>query len=171
LEVSHQEGAGILDSVNVPDNYAKLSFSYERHLTVGKHLTWMFGTDVRFVTKNAPDFDVSYIGATDYTTRARDVAFYGFGYREGNIPNFVIAKTELRAKVWSEFYSMARINYFQGASKELDVVDRAFDPEYDVFGFAAGIGYNSIAGPMTVWVASNTMNQNVWWYFSFGYNF
>ena len=171
LESTYERNDGVIDSLTSPDNYFNISFSYERYFTFRKRFTLMFGGDLRITTNRTPIFDSYYVGGSKCFIRHNDVAFYGFGYREVSIPNFVIAKTEFRAKIYSELYGMARLNYFQGAKKEFGIVDNAFNPDYDVFGYALGLGFNSIAGPINVWVSSNTMDENLWWYFSFGYNF
>ena len=171
VSIANDSNVGLLDSVSKPDNYFNVSFSYERYVTFRKRYTWMFGGNVCITTNKTPVFDSYYVGGSESFLRNNDIAFYGFGYREVNIPNFVIAKTEFRAKIYSELYGMTRLNYFQGANNEIGIVDNAFNPDYDVFGYAVGLGVNSLAGPINVWVSGNTMDENVWWYFSFGYNF
>ncbi|MDD4746908.1 MAG: patatin-like phospholipase family protein, partial [Salinivirgaceae bacterium] len=171
LEQTYENNEGILDSLTSPDNYVNISLGLERYLTFRRRYTLMFGGDLRITTNRTPVFDSYYVGGSECFSRNNDVAFYGLGYREVGIPNFIILKTQFRAKIYSELYGMARLNYFQGAEKELGIFDKAFDPEYDVFGYALGLGVNSIAGPIMVWLSGNTMDKNIWWYFSFGYNF
>lgn len=171
LKIKHRPDASLLDSVPAPGNYIKFVSGYEFNFSPINRLTCMLGADFRFVTGKAPAFDYLFIGGFDDINRSRDLSFYGLGYRQINLPNLYILKSEVRLKVWKELYGLGRINYLQGTEKIANILFDTFKPEFDIFGYGIGLGYKALIGPVNFWVSGNAKYKNTWVYFSLGHTF
>ncbi|HON19003.1 MAG TPA: patatin-like phospholipase family protein [Salinivirgaceae bacterium] len=171
IRISSHETSQSIDSLKNNLNFLKLALSYQRNFTFFHRLSLMIGTDVRITNSNTPIFESYFIGGNENIARRGDIPFYGIGYREINIPNFFILKTQTRLKLWNELYAMAHYNYLQGTQQIEDIVLDTFKPEFDLSGYGLGIGYKTLIGPINFWITGNTKHKNVWYYFSFGYTF
>lgn len=106
--------------------------------------------------------------------RFGDSRFWGLNYAEVTTPNFLKIGSELQVIPFKKIYLRAGANIL-GFSRHYPLnsemfPDRIFrDDTY--FGYGADLSYNSILGPITVGVGSNTADKRLRTYFSLGLSF
>jgi NTE family protein len=121
-------------------------------------------------TKIFQDF---YVGGYQ-NIRFGDTRFWGLNYAEVATPNFIKAGAELQFIPVKKIYLRAGAN-FLGFSKqypldEVEFPEKIFQDE-TYFGYGADVSYNSILGPLSFGVTSNTADKKLRTYFSIGLSF
>lgn len=121
-------------------------------------------------TKIFQDF---YVGGYQ-NIRFGDTKFWGLNYAEVATPNFIKAGAELQFVPVKKIFLRGGIN-FLGFSKqypidEVEFPDKVFRDE-TYFGYGADISYNSILGPISFGVTSNSADRKLRTYFSIGLSF
>lgn len=106
--------------------------------------------------------------------RFGDTNFWGLNYAEVNTPNFVKAGAELQFVPFKKIYLRGGLN-FLGFSKQYPLnapgfPDRIFQDE-TYLGYGADISYNSILGPISFGITSNSTDKRLRTYFSIGLSF
>ncbi|WP_111671392.1 patatin-like phospholipase family protein [Algoriphagus litoralis] len=106
--------------------------------------------------------------------RFGDTPFWGLNYGEVNTPNFIKAGAEIQFVPIKKIYLRAGAN-FLGFSQQypIDAADfpkKIFRDE-SYFGYGTDVSYNSILGPITFGVTSNTVDKRLRTYFSIGLSF
>lgn len=171
LEIGKNTNNADINSLLNPKQYHKVTADYERYISVGKNITFVFGANGGLTTGTSAIYDSYFIGGSQHNTRSQDVSFYGFGYRQEVFPNFAIVKAETRVRLYSEIYLIGRVNYMQAAEEEFDILFNIDNPYFDTMGYGFGIGINTLFGPITVFGTGNTQNSNLWWYINAGFTF
>ena len=171
LKISDSGNSTEVNSLLNPKQYHKITADYERYISAGKNLTFMLGANAGITTGTSAIYDSYFIGGSQYSSRDRDVTFYGFGYRQEIFPNYAIVKAEARVRLYSEIYLMGRLNYMQAAEDELDILFDIDNPYFDTMGYGLGLGINTLFGPITVFGTRNTLNNDLWWYINAGFTF
>lgn len=171
LEIKNSGNNPDVNNLLNPEQYHKITADYERYISIGNNLTLMFGANAGITTGTSAIYDNYFIGGNQYSSRSQDVSFYGFGYRQEIFPNYAIAKTEARVRLFAEFYIIGRLNYIQAAEEEPDLVLNIDNPYFDTMGYGLGIGINTLFGPITVFGTKNTLNRDFWWYINAGFTF
>ncbi|MDI1324945.1 MAG: patatin-like phospholipase family protein [Algoriphagus sp.] len=118
-------------------------------------------------------FQDYYIGGYQ-NIRFGDTRFWGLNYGEVNTPNFMKAAMELQFIPVKKIYLRGGVN-FLGFSKqypidEVEFPEKVFQDE-TYFGYGADFSYNSIFGPITVGVSSNSSDKKLRTYLSIGLSF
>ena len=106
--------------------------------------------------------------------RFGDTRFWGLNYAEVNTSNFVKGGAELQFVPVKKIYLRAGANVL-GFSRpypinEADFPDKIFQDD-TYFGYGADISYNSILGPISFGMTSNTTDKKLRTYFSIGLSF
>lgn len=106
--------------------------------------------------------------------RFGDTNFWGLNYAEVNTPNFVKAGAELQFVPLKKIFLRGGVN-FLGFSKQYplnapEFPDKIFQDE-TYLGYGADISYNSILGPISFGVTSNSSDKKLRTYFSIGLSF
>lgn len=103
-----------------------------------------------------------------------DTRFWGLNYAEVTTPNFVKAGAELQFVPVKKIFLRGGANFLgfsqQYPLDEAEFPDKIFRDE-TYFGYGADISYNSILGPISVGVTSNTSDKKLRTYFSIGLSF
>ena len=106
--------------------------------------------------------------------RFTDTHFWGLNYAEVQSPNFAKVGMEAQYIPIKKIYLRAGANYLgfseTFAINERDFFDKLFQTE-SFFGFGTDITYQSIIGPITVGVSSNSSDKKLRSYFSLGFSF
>jgi NTE family protein len=106
--------------------------------------------------------------------RFGDTRFWGLNYAEVNTPNFVKAGAELQFVPIKKIYLRGGFNWMgysrQYPIDEIDFPEKIFQDD-SYFGYGADISYQSILGPISFGVSSNTTDKKLRTYFSIGLSF
>ncbi|RIW17087.1 alpha/beta hydrolase [Algoriphagus lacus] len=118
-------------------------------------------------------FQDFYVGGYQ-NIRFGDTRFWGLNYAEVSTPNFIKAGAELQFVPVKKIFLRGGLN-FLGFSKqypldETEFPDKVFRDE-TYFGYGADISYNSIMGPISFGVSSNSADKKLRTYFSIGLSF
>jgi len=128
----------------------------------------VFSTDEG--TKIFQDF---YVGGYQ-NIRFGDTRFWGLNYAEVSTPNFIKAGADLQFIPVKKIYLRGGVNWLgysrQYPIDEVEFPDKVFRDE-TYFGYGADISYQSILGPITVGVSSNSSDKKLRTYLSIGLSF
>lgn len=106
--------------------------------------------------------------------RFGDTPFWGLNYAEVNTPNFIKVGAEIQFVPIKKIYIRGGANFLgfsqQYPINEVDFPEKIFRDE-TYFGYGTDISYNSILGPITFGVSSNSADKKLRTYFSIGLSF
>ncbi|MCU4154782.1 patatin-like phospholipase family protein [Carboxylicivirga sp. A043] len=161
--------------INVPnEHYLAGSVRYNKCFSPSKNVHFETGISLAAFSDDAPFFDMHYIGGTAYNISTGDAAFVGLNYRELVAENYGLASFKINFNLSKTVYAHAVTNgiYAPNFGND-DFVGQNFylGPKEHVLGFGGGIAINSIIGPITLGIGTNTDDWKARAYFSIGYPF
>lgn len=171
--------ASFLDQVAdalVPSPHATLYGRYSKFLPLSKGIQFkpeIAGGLVLSGDDGDKIFQDFYIGGYQ-NIRFGDTRFWGLNYAEVLTPNFIKVGADLQFIPLKKIYLRGGANVL-GFSRQYPIDEAEFpdnifrDETY--FGYGADISYNSILGPITFGVSSNTSDKKLRTYFSLGLSF
>lgn len=117
-------------------------------------------------------FQDFYVGGHQ-NIRFNDTRFWGLNYAEVSTPNFIKAGVDLQFVPVKKIYLRAGADWM-GYSKQYPISeenwpDKILQDDY-YFGYGADLSYQSILGPITVGVSSNSTDRRLRTYFSIGFS-
>jgi NTE family protein len=161
--------------INVPnDTYIAGSVRYTRCFSVSKKAYFETGISLAAFSADAPFFDMHYIGGTAYNISTGDAAFVGLNYREKVAENYGLANIKMNFNLSQMVYAHAVINGIYGSNfgnDDFNGQNFYLGRKESILGFGGGIAINSIIGPITFGVGTNTDDWKARAYFSIGYPF
>ena len=159
-----------------PKPHATLYGRYSKFLAVGPRLQFrpeVAGGMVLSKEDGSKIFQDFFVGGHQ-NIRFGDTRFWGLNYAEVATPNFVKAAAEIQVVPLKKIFLRGGVNWM-GYSRpypidEVDFPDKIFQDD-SYFGYGADISYNSILGPISFGVSSNTSDKKLRTYFSIGLSF
>ncbi len=165
-----------LEDLVVPSPHATLYGRYSKFLSLGERIQFKPEIAGGLVISNDDGdkiFQDFYIGGYQ-NIRFGDTRFWGLNYAEVQTPNFIKVGAELQFIPLKKIYLRGGVNALgysrQYPINETDFPDNIFRDE-TYFGYGADISYNSILGPISFGVSSNTSDKKLRTYFSIGLSF
>ncbi len=167
---------GQLAEALVPSPHATLYGRYSKFLRLSEKIQFkpeIAGGLVLSSDDGDKIFQDFYIGGYQ-NIRFGDTRFWGLNYAEVQTPNFIKVGADFQYIPVKKIYLRGGVNVLgysqQYPINETDFPDNIFrDKNY--FGYGADLSYNSILGPITVGVSSNTSDKKLRSYLSIGLSF
>jgi NTE family protein len=165
-----------LEDLLVPSPHATLYGRYSKFISMGKKIQFKPEVAGGLVISNDDGdkiFQDFYIGGYQ-NIRFGDTRFWGLNYAEVQTPNFIKVGADIQFIPIKKIYLRGGINAL-GYSRQYPINETDFpqnifrDETY--FGYGADVSYNSILGPITFGVSSNTSDKKLRSYFSIGLSF
>lgn len=166
---------GLIDAFT-PNPYATIFGRYSKFFRLSDKI--QFNPEVAgSVTLSKDDadqiFQEYYVGGHQ-TIRFNDTRFWGLNYAEVSAPNFIKAGANLQFVPLKKIYFRTGLNWMgysrQYPISESDWPDKIFQDDY-YLGYGADVSYNSVLGPISFGVSSNTTDKKIRTYFSIGFSF
>lgn len=159
-----------------PKPHATLYGRYSKFLSLGPKVQLrpeVAGGVVLSTDDGSKIFQDFYVGGFQ-NIRFGDTRFWGLNYAEVSTPNFVKAGAELQFNPIKKIYLRGGANFLGFSAQypidEAEFPDKIFRDE-TYFGYGADISYQSILGPVSFGVTSNTTDKKLRTYFSIGLSF
>ena len=165
-----------LIQAQVPSPYGALFGRYSKFLSLSNG----------FQIKPSGSFGLTLSGGSDEKTykeffiggyqlvRFNNTSFWGLNYGEVAASNFAKVGMDVQVIPAKKIYLRGGVNYlgFSNSNPLKDVVDDSeFRFENDYLGFGADISYQSLLGPITLGMSSNTSDHKLRTYVSVGLSF
>lgn len=159
-----------------PDPYMRFYARYSKFIPLSQNIQFLpslasgisLGIDQEF--KNFHEF---FVGGFQ-NLRFNDTPFWGLNYGEVTTPNFLKLGVGFQFIPLKKIYLRAGANYLAYSDyvplDDSDFADRVFQDE-SLFGYGLDLSYQSIVGPITVGVSSNSSDSKLRGYFSLGFSF
>jgi NTE family protein len=159
-----------------PKPHATLYGRYSKFLRLSPKLQFkpeVAGGMVFSTEEGSKIFQDFYVGGYQ-NIRFGDTKFWGLNYAEVNTPNFIKAGAELQFIPIKKIYLRGGVN-FLGYSKhypidEVEFPKKVFQDE-TYFGYGMDLSYQSILGPISFGVSSNSSDKKLRTYLSIGLSF
>ncbi len=159
-----------------PRPHATLYGRYSKFLRLSQKLQFkpeVAGGMVLSTDEGAKIFQDFYVGGYQ-NIRFGDTKFWGLNYAEVTTPNFIKAGAELQFIPVKKIYLRGGVN-FLGFSKqypidEVEFPEKVFQDE-TYFGYGMDLSYQSILGPISFGVSSNSSDKKLRTYLSIGLSF
>ncbi|WP_167615929.1 patatin-like phospholipase family protein [Maribellus sediminis] len=154
------------------DPFASLLIDHNWYKSFGA-VTYNFGISSGLNTDDPGVTGNFVLGGDSYRYRNNYRNFAGFNMAEIYTPNFVLAKSTLNIEVFKDIYLSGTVNVGNIGDSIEDlynvIIDNAF-PEY-IWGYNAGIRYDSFIGPIQLLMAGNNQDSKTRFQISVGYPF
>jgi NTE family protein len=97
----------------------------------------------------------------------------GFQFGERVVPNFWKINSGMDIRLSSRVFLSFNANIAHTAEKVDRMYSSLLDTPWDDYlkGYAAGLRFNSVLGPLTLMVGDNNTDNNLRWYVNLGYTF
>ncbi|MCU4163118.1 patatin-like phospholipase family protein [Carboxylicivirga caseinilyticus] len=161
--------------IQVPNDYYLSGIaSYKKHFPVSNsiHMSTRIAGGGSF--NNAPFFEHFYIGGTIYNQGLETISFAGLNYREKIVENFLMAQTEFNYKIGQILFGHVSINAIYATeygNNQFDSSQYMMNPGEFILGANTGVAINSIIGPITFGVGTNTTDFKPRLYLNMGFPF
>ncbi len=154
--------------------YLAGSLSYIKNFEISKNAFIEMNVAFAGFSANAPFFDMHYIGGTAYNASTGDAPFVGLNYREKIAENYSMAGLKFNFNLSKVIYAQVIANGIYSPNfGNNDFAEQPFflSPEEYIFGFGGGLSVNSLIGPITIGLGTNTDDWRTRMYISVGFPF
>ncbi|WP_290002948.1 patatin-like phospholipase family protein [Algoriphagus sediminis] len=159
-----------------PDPHLTLYWRYSKFLGISPHVQFQprLATGITVGSSDGlKSFNNFFLGGIQ-NLRFVDTPVWGLSYGEVTTPNFVVVGGNFQLIPFKKVYIRAGANWL-GYSDYVSLSDEGFPDRIfqddNFFGYGADISYQSIIGPITIGISSNSNDGVVRGYFSLGYSF
>ncbi|WP_338221747.1 patatin-like phospholipase family protein [Algoriphagus sp. oki45] len=157
----------------VPDPYARLNLRYSKFFQISPKFQFHPSVSSGLIFSNQ-DFNKSYqeyfIGGYQ-RVRLEDTPFWGLNYGEVQTSNFLKLGADLQVVPIKKVYFRMGLNWLGYSSQyplsDEDWLNEIFQDE-KYLGYGADLSYNSILGPITIGISSNSRDKVIRSYISIG---
>nr|WP_321450267.1 patatin-like phospholipase family protein [uncultured Carboxylicivirga sp.] len=160
-------------SVN-PDYYFSGIASFKRFIPLSNSLHLSAQVTGGGAFNNAPFFEHFFIGGTIYNQGLETISFAGLNYREKIVENFLMARSDFNYKITNVIYGHVSVNAIYATeygNNQFSSASYVMNPGEFILGGNTGLAINSIIGPITIGVGTNSSDYKIRFYLSIGYPF
>jgi hypothetical protein len=113
------------------------------------------------------------VGGHKNNLRRNHIAFVGYNLGEVVATNFFRIKMGLNYRLYKNFQVEVLMNAMSTADKAKNLLHSTWElpEELIYFGYGTGATYNTILGPLSVFVSANSKERGLSWYINFGFTF
>ncbi|WP_288369539.1 patatin-like phospholipase family protein [uncultured Algoriphagus sp.] len=156
----------------IPNPYFSVYGRYSRFFTISRNLQLLPQGAVGLVLSNeeATKFFREYLVGGYQTVRFGDTQLYGLNYGEISTPNFAKLGLVLQYLPVKKLYLRSGLN-FLGYSEHVPLTDWGNIKGQSLWGYGVDASYQSILGPITLGVGSNSLDEKIRFHLSLGLSF
>ena len=171
-----EESKAIIEPfIRVPEeHYLAGSMRYIKNFYISKHSSIEANIALAGFSADAPFFDMHYIGGTAYNASSGDAPFVGLNYREKIAENYGMAGLQFNFNITPVIYAHVIANGIYApnfGNDEFAGQPFFLSPKESVIGFGGGFSVNSLIGPITLGLGTNTDDWRTRAYISVGFPF
>jgi len=171
LDVSYLDDS--VATENTMNSFAKFYFSFERFNPAGPRWSINTGLSIGLSTNEFIVSDYFYVGGYKNNIRRNQVPFVGYNLGEVLAQNYIMAKIGLNYRIRRNLQLEFLVNGMTTGSNFNNLLESVFELNDDQYflGYGTGVTYNTMLGPLSVFLAANNKEPNLTWYVNFGFTF
>jgi NTE family protein len=148
-------------------------FNFDHYFKASEHFSFKLGTGVGLVSNGTPVTNNYALGGVMYDDELNYETMAGFQFGERVVPNFWKINSGMDIRLSSRVFLSFNANIAHTAEKVDRMYSSLLDTPWDDYlkGYAAGLRFNSVLGPLTLMVGDNNTDNNLRWYVNLGYTF
>lgn len=154
--------------------YATLTFEYDWYKTFARRFTYNFGANTGFNSNNPGTNGFFMLGGSQFgSSRLHFKNLAGFNYGELYVLNYAVVKSALSIELTTGLYLTGAVNVVTSTDDYKDIFTDLPNKKIGdyIWGFNAGLKYDSLMGPIQLLVADNNIDGETRFHFSIGFPF
>jgi NTE family protein len=148
-------------------------FNLDHYFRVSKPLSLKFGTAAGIVSNGTPITNNYALGGVMYDDKINYEDMAGFQAGERVVPNFLKVNAGMDLKFLPGVSLTFDASAAHTSEKANEMYSSLMDSKWNDYlkGYAVGLRFNSMFGPLVFMVGDNSIDQKVRWYVNLGYTF
>ncbi|MFP4622372.1 MAG: patatin-like phospholipase family protein [Bacteroidales bacterium] len=153
--------------------FNSLFFDLDHYFKISKPLSVNLGTAAGFVSNGTPITNNYALGGVMYDDKMNYETMAGFQAGERVVPNFLKINGGMDVRIFSRAFLTFDASMTHTSEKVNDVYPSLIDSDWNDYlkGYAVGLRFKTVLGPMVFMIGDNSIDQKPRWYVNLGYTF
>lgn len=162
-----------IETSNSLNSFAKFMFCLDRYSPLAGDFIVNTGISMGLSTQEFFASDYFFVGGYKYNARRGYFPFVGYNQGEVVARNYFAIKLGLNYRIRRNLQIETLVNGMTTGQNFDDLFESTFalKKEQSYFGYGAGITYNIVTGPVSVFFSGNDREPGITWYVNLGFTF
>jgi hemolysin activation/secretion protein len=162
-----------IETDNSLSSFSKLYINIDHYHPLGPRLNYNLGLSLGLSTDEFIASDYFFVGGHKSNLRRNQVAFVGYNPGEVIATHLFRLNMGLNYRSYSNFQIATLVNGSIASDNFSNLLQSTLemDEESLHLGYGAGVTYNTLFGPLSIFIAGNNKESRLIWYINLGFTF
>ena len=153
--------------------FNSLYFGLDHYFKVSRRLSLKLGSAAGIVSNGTPVTNNYALGGVMYDEKLNYETMAGFQAGERVVPNFVKVNGGMDIRIFSRAFLTFDASVTHTSEKADNMYSSLINSRWNDYlkGYAVGLRFNSVFGPLVFMIGDNSIDQKARWYLNLGYTF